>query len=116
MDVDFIKLEHTYLKKGGHMKKLLLLIVFITLTILLIISCRRVYLVTPPPGKLTKIQLKELNGIPLEYGTLISVTTHAQYEGWAQLWFVDSLQTIRMARVQFHANQIHDSVLVIPRN
>jgi hypothetical protein len=98
------------------MKKLLLLLVFIALSILIIISCRKVQHPTIPAGKLAKIQLSELTGIPLEYGTLISVTAHAQYEGWAQLWFVDSLQTIRMVRVQFHANQIHDSVLVIPRN
>jgi hypothetical protein len=64
---------------------------------------------------LEKIAMENLDKVPLEYGKLISVTTHAQYEGWAQLWFVDDSSTIRMVRVQFHFNRLHENVLVIPR-
>ncbi|MCK5033036.1 MAG: hypothetical protein KAS18_05360 [Calditrichia bacterium] len=70
----------------------------------------------PDPGKLEKLQLTDLTGIPLEYGKLINVTTHAAYEGWSQLWFEDENNIIRMVRVQFHMNRIHERVLVIPRN
>ncbi|OGB66064.1 MAG: hypothetical protein A2Y94_14835 [Caldithrix sp. RBG_13_44_9] len=99
------------------MKKLLLLLLILVILIMLVsVSCRKVQRPTPQPGQLNKALLEDLTGIPLEYGTLISVTAHAQYEGWAQLWFVDSLQTIRMVRVQFHTNRIHENVLVIPRN
>ena len=66
-------------------------------------------------GELESVFLENLKGIPAEYGTLISVTTHAQYEGWSQLWFVDEENTIRMVRVQFHENRVGKGVLVIPR-
>ena len=82
----------------------------------LIISCESKVKDLPEPGKLEKIQLTDLSGIPLEYGKLINVTTHAAYEGWSQLWFEDENQIIRMVRVQFHYNRIHEMVLVIPRN
>lgn len=82
----------------------------------LITSCESKVKNLPEPGKLEKIQLTDLSGIPLEYGKLINVTTHAAYEGWSQLWFEDENQIIRMVRVQFHYNRIHESVLVIPRN
>lgn len=98
------------------MQKLFLLLVLITLVILLIISCRKVQQIVPPSGQLTNVTIGDLAGIPKEYGTLFSVTAHAQYPGYAQLWFVDSLQTIRMVRVQFTNNEIKEKVLVIPRN
>lgn len=68
------------------------------------------------PGKLEKITLGDLSAIPLSFGELEAVTAHSQYEGWAQLWFVDEQQTVRMVRVEFHTNRIHENVLVIPRN
>jgi hypothetical protein len=92
---------------------------FVSLIVFLMIagiSCRKVQRPLPQPGQLNKATLENLTGIPKEYGNLVSVTAHAQYEGWAQLWFVDSLQTIRMVRVQFHYNRIHENVLLIPRN
>ena len=97
-------------------KLLLLLLILVTSFILVNISCRKVQRPLPQPGQLNKVLLEDFTGIPKEYGNLVSVTAHAQYEGWAQLWFVDSLQTIRMVRVQFHYNRIHENVLVIPRN
>jgi len=91
--------------------------VFISLSLLIVIfSCDRISEPTPVPGLWEKIVLSDLTGIPSEYGALTSVTTHAQYEGWPRLWFVESSSTIRKARVQFHTNRINDRVLVIPRN
>ena len=81
-----------------------------------IISCESRLAEWSEPGKLEKIQLSDLSGIPLEYGKLINVTTHAAYEGWSQLWFEDENNIIRMVRIQFHTNRIHERVLVIPRN
>ena len=48
----------------------------------------------------------DLKGIPAEYGSLISVTTHAAYPGWAQLWFEDDQKTIRLVRIEFHKHKI----------
>jgi hypothetical protein len=93
-----------------HVALLLFMLVFI------LCSCQRIEQAPVAQGELKKVLLEDITGIPSEYGTLISVTTHAQYEGWSQLWFVDSTNTIRMVRVQFHDNRIHNSVLVIPRN
>ena len=56
-------------------------------SIAIIVSCESKIKELPEPGKLEKIQLNDLSGIPLEYGKLINVTTHASYEGWSQLWF-----------------------------
>ena len=86
--------------------------VFILLLSFAFISCES----TVKLGKLEKIQLTDLTGIPLEYGKLINVTTHASYEGWSQLWFEDENSIIRMVRVQFNTNTIDKMVLVIPRN
>ena len=82
----------------------------------ILISCEKRIKELPEPGKLEKIQLTDLSGIPLEYGKLINVTTHASYEGWSQLWFEDDSSVIRMVRVDFHFHRIHNTVLVIPRN
>ena len=90
--------------------------VLILLLSISIISCESRIKELPDTGKLEKIQLTDLSGIPLSYGKLINVTTHAAYEGWSQLWFEDENNIIRMVRVQFHTNRIHEMVLVIPRN
>ncbi len=97
------------------MKKTFLFFFPLILILVLGIYCKKFERPTPPPGQLSKVQLDVLTAIPLEYGKLTAVTAHSQYEGWAQLWFVDSLQTIRMVRIQFHTNRIHEQVLVIPR-
>jgi hypothetical protein len=67
-------------------------------------------------GSLKEEVMKNLNEIPKEFGDLTAVTTHASYEGWSQLWFIDEQQTIRMVRVQFHENRIYEKVLIIPRH
>ncbi len=97
------------------MKKMAIVFPLILLLLLIGISCQKITPVVPPAGQLEKIVLEDLSAIPVSYGTLTAVTAHAQYEGWSQLWFVDEMQTIRMVRVQFHFNRIHENVLVIPR-
>jgi len=93
-----------------------LLIIFILCScLILFFGCKKVVTESPTPGQLEKIALETLDNIPLQYGKLMAVTTHGQYEGWAQLWFVDDSSTIRMVRVQFHFNRIHENVLVIQR-
>jgi len=60
--------------------------------------------------------LSDLKSIPMEYGTLISVTTMTEYPNWVQMWFQDSQGVIRMVRVQVLANLMHTDVKVITRN
>ncbi len=92
-----------------------ILVSILLMLIFIFYSCQRIDQTPASTGELHKVQLENLKGIPTEYGKLISVTTHASYEGWSQLWFVDDANTIRMVRVQFHTNRIHRDVLVIPR-
>ena len=93
-----------------HITLLIFMLVFI------LCYCQRIEQTYAVKGDLESVLLEDVSGIPAEYGTLISVTTHAQYPAWSQLWFVDDNNTIRMVRVQFHDNNINKSVLVIPRN
>ena len=93
-----------------HITLLIFMMVFI------LCSCQRIEQRYAVKGELKSVLLENVNGIPVEYGTLISVTTHAQYPGWSQLWFVDENNTIRMVRVQSLESLINESVLVIPRN
>lgn len=85
-------------------------------SLIFISSCQPRFPTTPTLGMLEKVELTDLKGIPAEYGELVAVTAHAEYEGWSQLWFVDDNLTIRMVRIQFHVNRINKNVLVIPRN
>ena len=85
------------------------LILIFSLLMLASMSCTRVQ---PEPD--TNV-VSNLAGLPTAYGELVSVTTAAQYPNWAQLWFVDDEGVIRMVRVQFDLKQIHNDVLVIPR-
>jgi hypothetical protein len=58
----------------------------------------------------------ELKDIPLEYGSLVSVTIMAEYPGWFQLWFQADDGTINIVRIQFAANMMHREVRTIPRS
>ena len=96
------------------MKKVIFLLLVILF--LLTISCEKTDQSVPAPkGGLVKIGIDDVSGIPKTFGKLVSVTTHAMYDGWAQLWFEDENQTIRMVRVQFIENRVHEKVLIIPR-
>ena len=80
----------------------------------LTLSCQRVS-TTSAPGELQTVDLSNLKGVPLEYGSLISVTAPAGQPRWAHLWFADKNQTIRMVRIGFADNRVHEKVTVIPR-
>ena len=97
------------------MKKLHVLITLLVL-MLAITSCERTGQPVPGAGELLRVELSDMNGIPGDYGELVGVTTHAAYEGWAQLWFEDEEKTIRMVRIQFLDGRVQGAVLVIPRN
>jgi len=94
------------------------LYILITLPFLMLTatSCERTNQPGAGAGGLLKVELTDLSSIPGDYGELVDVTTHAAYDGWAQLWFEDEEKTIRMVRIQFHDNRVHENVLVIPRN
>lgn len=91
------------------MRRVCSLILIFALLTLAGTSCTRVQ---PEPD--TDV-VSNLAGLPTAYGELVSVTTAAPYPDWAQLWFVDDEGVIRMVRVQFDLKQIHNDVLVIPR-
>jgi hypothetical protein len=91
------------------MRRVCALILAVSVLILTNVSCTQVQ-----PEADTDV-VSHLAGLPTAYGELVSVTTAAQYPDWSQLWFVDDEGTIRMVRVQFDLKQIHNDVLVIPR-
>lgn len=84
---------------------LIALILIAVISIFFTFSCHRV----------ASENVSELKSIPSEYGTLISVTTHAEYPGWAQLWFVDQYSTIRMIRVDFQKEKMIERPIIIRR-
>ena len=87
----------------------------IILMVPLILSCQRID-VPQIEGELTTIELTNLKGIPLEYGKLVSVTSPSSHPDWAHLWFEDDKRTIRMVRIGFADDRLHEKVTVIPRN
>jgi len=97
------------------MANLLRLFIIGLFIMLITVSCTRIEKQSAPQGELKDIVLSELDSIPLEYGKLKSITTHSMYDGWAQLWFEDEQQTIRMVRVNFHSKRIMKDVIVISR-
>ena len=87
------------------MKKLFILMWLTLILIFFTFSCERI----------SSEQVTELKSIPLEYGSLVSVTTHAEYPGWAQLWFEDVNNTIRIIRVNFQKEKIIERPIIIRR-
>jgi len=95
------------------MKKLTILVPLMCISIFFTYSCQRV----PAPSQtLTTTNLTSLKNIPLEYGSLIAVTTHTQYPGWAQLWFEDDDRNIHIIRVDSVNNILRKDVTIIPRD
>jgi hypothetical protein len=96
------------------MKRFLFFFVFILLVCTF--SCRQI---PQPPvsekGELESVQLSDLKGIPAEFGSLISVTVSPEFPNWAQLWFQDDTKNIRIVRVGWMENRIHQNVVIIPR-
>ena len=66
-------------------------------------------------GQLSMEKISDLTSIPAEYGKLVEITSQDSYTGWAQLWFEDEENTIRIVRVSFAENRVHEDVTVIPR-
>ena len=93
------------------MKKLLLLVLGLLLLICFFLGCKP--LNTPEEDIST--WATELKGIPSEYGKLTAVTTITAYPNWAQLWFEDDQNVIRMVRIQWAKGLIHKDVVTIPR-
>ncbi len=94
-------------------KTFILILLTISLTSITL-SCQRIS--TAEKGELKTTELANPKEIPLEYGSLISVTTHAAYPGWAHLWFEDDDRTIRIVRVGTADNRLHEKTTIIPRN
>ncbi|MDH4155762.1 MAG: hypothetical protein OEW00_00600 [candidate division Zixibacteria bacterium] len=92
------------------MKQLLVLALTVVIIVIVGISCERT------DRELDMTILSDLEGIPMEYGELVAVTTIAKYPEWVQLWFKDEEGTIRMVRIHFEAELIHNDVKVIPRS
>ncbi len=90
------------------MKRCLLLFTILFM-LLFFISCERTDMGQNLKG------IAPIKDIPLEYGALKGVTTTSDYPGWAQLWFQDEAGTIRMVRVDWMTNRMHEKVLTIPR-
>ena len=93
------------------MRKVFILILSILIIIVAGFFCQRT---TPIKGELEEIQLTDLTGIPLEYGSLISVTTQIDYPGLAQLWFEDENKTIRVVRIEFGFNKVKRRLQLFP--
>ena len=93
------------------MKKYILILLVLLGSFIFVIACQRVDETAELKFDETIVQ----NGIPLEYGSLISVTTQAEWPGWAQLWFEDDENTIRMVRIEFHKGVIAEGVRIIHR-
>ena len=96
------------------MKKLLILLILLSLCSASLISCSRVEEYVQ--GNLQTVKLTKPDSIPIEYGSLVSVTANPQFSRWAQLWFVDDDETIRVVTVGYFDKIMQEKVTVIPRN
>ena len=97
------------------MKKIFLIFIMI-LFFFMTWSCQRVAQESEEVGKLKRVNLTDVSGIPSEFGKLISVTSVAEYPRIMQMWFEDSIGTVRVVRVSMQRNKIYEEVLIIPRN
>ena len=79
-------------------------------------SCEK--LPAPPTlerGPLPVEQARYLDAIPLEYGSLLAVTTDAEAPYMAGLWFEKPDKSIVFVKVNVSLGKIHNEVLVLPR-
>lgn len=91
------------------MKGVIGAIVALLLIVLVAASCER----TTPEQ--TEEVFPTMATIPAAFGDLEAVTTSDAYPRWAQLWFQDSLGTVRMVRVHFVDGKIHENVKTFNR-
>ena len=94
------------------MKRKTLFLFTIVVLLLISLQCKKI----DTGSKENVSSVMALNEIPAEYGKLIAVTTVDQYPHWAQLWFEDEQNTIRMVRVQWTQKLMHQEVLTIQRD
>lgn len=97
------------------MKKIFLILIMI-LFFFMAWSCQRVAQESEDMGKLERINLTDVSAIPSEFGKLMSVTSVAEYPRIMQMWFEDSIGTVRVVRVSMQRNKIYEEVLILPRN
>lgn len=91
------------------MRRVLFPAALLLLVLLIAASCQR----TTPESP--EEVFPTMATIPAEFGELEAVTTTETYPRWAQLWFQDSVGTIRMVRVQFVDGLIHQNVKTFNR-
>ena len=89
------------------MKKLFIVILLTLISIAL--ACQRVI----KQGELKTVEISNLKGIPLEYGSLISATT--PNPNFSLLWFQADDGTVRAVRIGVNNNTVDKNVLVISR-
>ena len=93
------------------MKRLFILFVLIFISIPISFSCQRVSDIET--GELKTVNIPNLKGIPMAYGSLISVTSGPS--GNSQLWFQDDNGTVRRVAIRLINNMLYQTVTVIPR-
>ena len=79
-------------------------------------SCEK--LPAPAPlerGPLQMEPTRYADAIPLDYGTLLAVTTDAEAPYMAGLWFEKPDKTLVYVKVNVSLGRIHNEVLVLPR-
>src|SRR4030042_4235682 len=92
-----------------YRKTICLLVIVLLLSIL---SCTRLE-VAPKGGPVGTEKLPTLDSIPLEWGKLVSVSAHASYEGYFQLWFQDENGKIRMVRFSLKERSLVPEAVVV---
>ena len=90
---------------------LILLFIF---SCFLTFSCQRISS-SDSTGELQTVELTNVTGIPVDYGSLKAVTVPHDRSRWANLWFEDKNSNIRMVRVGIPDNRVHEKVTLIPR-
>ncbi|OGC91384.1 MAG: hypothetical protein A2W25_04435 [candidate division Zixibacteria bacterium RBG_16_53_22] len=92
------------------MPKRYVIIGLVLVLCLVILACERM---APP---ISSEEFIDLASIPASYGSLVSVSTIPAYPEWVQLWFQDSVGTIRVVRVDFTDFRMMQNVRTITRN
>ena len=95
-------------------KSVLLVLLISSILALNFLSCKKVE--TIPEGNLNLVKLENLNSIPTDYGSLVSVTVNPAFPKVFQLWFEDKDGTIRIVTIAPLEKAIFKDVIMIPRS
>jgi hypothetical protein len=93
----------------------LILLCCALLPCVVVMSCKKLPAAAPAAGMLKVATLQTTDGIPLDFGNVVGVTSSAAFPGWGQLWFESADKTIRVVRVNFETGQLNGQVVAIPR-